>query len=67
MPLSKKKQAEWMRNYRAGVIPKSSVVIPKLEAWEVTSWTLEGARYVKEHPFAEIPNYPDGRHRDATE
>ena len=34
MPLSKTKQAEWMREYRKrrkSVIPKSSTVIPKCE------------------------------------
>ena len=51
MPLSKEKQAEWMREYRKrrkSVIPKSSTVIPKLVADE-TSTVI---------PKCEIPKLP---------
>lgn len=47
MPLSKKRQAEWMRNYRKTVIPN----------------VMAGAEYVRTHPFVEIPNCPDRRYR----
>lgn len=47
-----------MRNYRAGVIPR-------LEAWEVTNWAKVDIE-ANPHLKARIPNYPDGRYRDAT-
>lgn len=55
MPLSKKRQAEYMRNYRKTVIPS---VIPK-QAWEITDWANSEGEVVP------IPNCPDGRYRDA--
>ena len=58
MPLSKKR-VEWMRNYRASVIPS---VIPKLEAWEVTNWRDIDIE-ANPHLRARIPNYPDGSYR----
>lgn len=55
MPLSKKKQAEWMRNYRASVIPKLESVIPKYNILKDPALlALNG----------HLPNCPDGRYRD---
>lgn len=56
MPLSKKKQAEYMKAYRKKTVIPS--VIPKQELWEVTDW----ANYKGE--VALLPNCPDGRYRE---
>ena len=54
MPLSKAKQAEWMREYRKrrrSVIPKSSTVIPKLPWYAGASdhfGIVRNSRYAKE-------------------
>ena len=48
MPLSKKRQAQWMRNYRKSVIPKSGSVIP--------NWVAHPNRYLSAH-LRVCPNY----------
>ena len=54
MPLSKAKQAEWIREYRKrrkSVIPKSSTVIPKFPWYAGASdhfGEIRNSRYAKE-------------------
>ena len=59
MPLGKKRQAEYMHNYRKTVIPS---VIPK-QAWEITNWASVDMS-VNPHFKARIPNCKDGRYRE---
>lgn len=61
MPLSKKRQAEWMRKHRANVIPKSDSVIPKL----VRRDTGDNLRPL-DGIVRPLPNCPDGRYRPET-
>ena len=54
MPLSKKRQAQWMRNYRKSVIPKAPVipnqasVIPKSGS-VIPNWVAHPNRYLSAH------------------